>query len=478
LSSWWRSVRQLPGRTPLRVKLVAALLALVAVALAVISVSSLAVFGNYLQDRADSQLQYLYAEARNSTTLIGGHNPVFTLPGYVAELRDSQGKLLSWGSAHRLTIPGPQVPAGRAWLKANSGKLTTVPSVSGNDNWRIISGPQAYHACNPFTEQCGATRTGTLVVGVDLGNINQTIGWLARIDLLVSLIIMAALAVAGVAAVRASLRPLTDIEQTARDIAAGDLTRRVPDRDPRTEVGRLGRSLNTMLSQIEAAFHARARSEAAARQSEERMRQFIADASHELRTPLTAIRGYAEYYRQRGGAENGAAAGRGELPDGTPGPAAQPGQPPAGDDLADAGLDRIMDRVEQESARMGALVEELLLLARLDQQRPIEHRLVDLLTLAADAVQDARMIATDRSVDLEVGSGPAFLVLGDEARLRQVISNLMSNALMHTPGGTPIHVRLRPGLLAPATGTDGPATISGTLMSVSYAVVLPGISRN
>ncbi|HZC39842.1 MAG TPA: HAMP domain-containing sensor histidine kinase, partial [Streptosporangiaceae bacterium] len=217
------------------------------------------------------------------------------------------------------------------------------------------------------------------------------------------------------------------------------------------------RSLNTMLSQIEAAFHARARSEAAARQSEERMRQFIADASHELRTPLTAIRGYAEYYRQRGGAGNGAAAGRGELPDGAPGPAPQPGQPPAGDDLADAGLDRIMDRVEQESARMGALVEELLLLARLDQQRPIEHRLVDLLTLAADAVQDARMIAPDRSVDLEVGSGPAFLVLGDEARLRQVISNLMSNALTHAPGGTPIHVRLRPGLLAPAPGTDGPA---------------------
>ena len=130
---------------------------------------------------------------------------------------------------------------------------------------------------------------------------NTTLAWLAKIDLMVSAVVLVALAVVGIAIVRTSLRPLTDIEQTAGAIAAGDLSRRVPDRDPRTEVGRLGRSLNAMLAQIESAFHARAESEASARRSEERMRQFVADASHELRTPLTAIRGYAEYYRQRGG---------------------------------------------------------------------------------------------------------------------------------------------------------------------------------
>ena len=206
----------------------------------------------------------------------------------------------------------------------------------------------------------------------------------------VSAIIVLALAIVGVAIVRASLRPLRDIERTAQAIAAGDLSRRVPDQDPVTEVGRLGRSLNTMLSQIESSFYAQAQSEAAARRSEERMRQFVADASHELRTPLTAMRGYAEYYRQRGGMHDDPA-GR-----------SQPGNGEAGHELGShsqltrADMDRIMQRVEQESARMGVLVEDMLLLARLDQQRPIEHRPVDLLTLAADAVQDARIIAPDR----------------------------------------------------------------------------------
>ena len=152
----------------------------------------------------------------------------------------------------------------------------------------------------------GQTTTGTIIVGIDVSSIYRTLDGLALIDLIVSAIVLVALAIIGIAIVRTSLRPLTDIELTAGAIAAGDLSQRVPDRDPRTEVGRLGRSLNAMLAQVEAAFHARERSEAAARRSEEKMRQFVADASHELRTPLTAIRGYAEYYRQRGGAGNGA----------------------------------------------------------------------------------------------------------------------------------------------------------------------------
>jgi len=169
------------------------------------------------------------------------------------------------------------------------------------------------------------------------------------------------------------------------------------------------------------------------------MRQFVADASHELRTPLTTIRGSAESYRQRGGIETG---------DNGSG------------NLTKKDMDRTMRRIEQESARMGVLVADMLLLAQLDQQRPLQSRPVDLLTLAADAVHDAQVQAPGRSIDLAVGSGAALIVNGDEARLRQVISNLMTNALTHTPAGTPVHVLIRSGTLdeaQPRTSADADA---------------------
>ena len=227
---------------------------------------------------------------------------------------------------------------------------------------------------------------------------------------------LAALAGVGAAIVRASLRPLVEIEQTARAIAAGELTRRVPERDPGTEVGRLGRALNAMLAQIESAFGARAASEASARRSEDRMRRFVADASHELRTPLTTIRGFAELYRQ--------------------GAARDPAE-----------LDRLMRRIEDQAARMGLLVEDLLLLARLDTERPLDRRPVDLFALAAEAVNDARAVAPDRPIELVLGDdgdrgGSALVVLGDDRRLRQVLANLVDNALTHTPAGSPVEVRV------------------------------------
>ena len=301
----------------------------------------------------------------------------------------------------------------------------------------------------------GQVTHGTVVVAVDATSAYRTIDALTLIDVLVSLLIVLAVALVGAAVVRASLRPLTEIEKTAAAIAAGDLSRRVPDRDPRTEVGRLGRSLNAMLSQIESAFQSRSRSEAAARRSEERMRQFVADASHELRTPLTAMRGFAEYYRQRGGVAAagapGASATSGELATDANGDGGRRHQ------LAPADMDRIMRRVEQESARMGILVEDMLLLARLDQQRPLGASPVDLLTLAADAVHDARVVAPARNINLTVSSGTALLVIGDEVRLRQVIGNLMSNALTHTPEGTPIDVLIRSGNLDEAASATAVA---------------------
>ncbi|HMI24212.1 MAG TPA: HAMP domain-containing sensor histidine kinase, partial [Streptosporangiaceae bacterium] len=283
---------------------------------------------------------------------------------------------------------------------------------------------------------------GTLIVGTDLGNLNAVIGRLAATELIVGLIILVILTMAVVAVVRANLRPLVDIEETAGEIADGHLNRRVPERDPRTEIGSLGRSLNIMLSQIEAAFHAREESEAAAHHSEERMRRFVADAGHELRTPLTAIRGFAEYYRQRGGMQT--RWDRGETL-------------ATGGGLTPSDLDRLMQRVEKEAARMGLLVEDLLLLARLDQQRPLARQPVDLLSLAGDAVHDARLLAPARTVDLSVQPGAAFLVIGDEPRLRQVIGNLMSNALTHTPDGTPIEVSIGSGTLDPRLPDSPPA---------------------
>ena len=461
-----QALRQLSGRVPLRVKLITAVLALVVIALAVISIASIALFRDDQLSRASQQVTALFNQQMAANRVGNGLQPGQSIYAgfYLVVMRPA-------GSTLR-TSPGnsiPDIPTSKAWLAANSDKLVNVPAVTGTDKWRVITQQVTTQPFGPF----GPTKDATLIVGVDLGDINGTIGRLVSIDLIVSAIVVVALAMAGVAIVRSSLRPLTDIERTAEAIAAGDLSRRVPDHDPRTEVGRLGRSLNAMLAQIESAFNARARSEAAARGSEERMRQFVADAGHELRTPLTAIRGYAEYYRQRGGLDNGAHPAQGEGPapspesahsgaatgspppgSAQPGPA-RPGSPSgtgaAAADMVGSGqltrpdMDRIMERVEQESSRMGGLVEDMLVLARLDEQRPIERRPVDLLTLAADAVQDARIVAPGRAIDLTVGTGTAFLVLGDEARLRQVISNLMSNALTHTPAGTPVTVRILAG---------------------------------
>jgi two-component system OmpR family sensor kinase len=320
----------------------------------------------------------------------------------------------------------PLLASAASWLAGNPGRPTTVAG-SDHRRWRVAGFQQTFTV--QHSDGTTTTLTGTIVVGIDASEAYTTIRQLIGVDVIVSMAILLVVGIAGFGLVRSNLRPLVDIEETAGEIAEGHLNRRVPERDPRTEVGSLGRSLNTMLSQIETAFHAREESEAAAHQSEERMRRFIADASHELRTPLTTIRGFAEYYRQRGGLLDESSSG-----------------------LSPEDLNRIMNRVEAEAARMGVLVEDLLLLARMDQQRPLARNPVDMLTLAADAMHDTRVLAPNRDISLSVQPGAAFLVNGDEPRLRQVIGNLLSNALTHTPDGTPIEMTIGMGTLRDESG--------------------------
>lgn len=272
-------------------------------------------------------------------------------------------------------------------LVARPGVPFTTSSLDGDGRWRAVAIPGRID--------------GLLVVATDLDQVEATLRRMWLIQLFGSLAVLAALAAVLWWVLRLGVRPLVAMAATADEIAAGDLSRRVDAVDDRTEAGRLGLAFNAMLSEIEEAFQEREASEA-------RLRQFAADASHELRTPLTSIRGYADLWRAGG------------LRD--------PGQ-----------LDQAMRRLADEGHRMSTLVEDLLLLARMDQQRPVERRPVRLDHLAADGVSDALAVEPGRPITLEAAP---VTVLGDEQRLRQVVANLVTNARLHTPPGTPVHVEV------------------------------------
>ncbi len=333
----------------------------------------------------------------------------------------------------------PALPAVTSAFAAAHLRPFTVAAAGSGMRWRVQLVAGTLHP---------TAAPGTGIVALTQESVDGPVRSLERTDVGLGAALLALLGVAAWLVVRVSLRPLLDVEHTAEAIAAGDLSRRVPVASERTEVGRLAGALNAMLGQIESAFTARTRSEAAALAAADQMRRFAADASHELRTPLTSIRGFAELSRS--------------------------GVIPAGPET-----DRAIARIEDESIRMTGLVEDLLLLARLDQRRPLENRPVDLLAIAADAVADAAVIAPDHPVTLvgpgadtvepgaatvEPGAdtaaatpttadgspaadpstpaGSPAVVLGDEPRLRQVVSNLVANALHHTPAGTRVAVRV------------------------------------
>ncbi|WP_432950831.1 sensor histidine kinase [Kribbella sp. CA-253562] len=430
---------RLTERYPLRITIVLVLLTLVTAALLTSGLVATTIMRGYLLDKVDSQLADVSKPLANQPLGPGigrprlGRNEPRLPSAFVVQWFQSDGTEIQ---ASRLREPlresdsQPALPTLTLdQVIAKGNQPFDTGAVSGGETWRVLAVPLA-------------RGNGYLMIGQSLSDMDHTIQQLVGVQIAAGVILLVLLAGVGTYVVRRSLRGLEDVEHTAVAIAGGDLGRRIPQRDPRTEVGRLSLALNQMLGQIETAFAQRTASEAAARrseesarrsaeiarrseevarqseedarrsedharQSEERMRRFVADASHELRTPLTSIRGFAELTRQRGGAMDPAT----------------------------------MKRIEDEAKRMGLLVDDLLLLARLDQQRPLRYQPVDLLTLAGDAVQDAEAVQPERSVRLRIlpDSG-APVVQGDEARLRQVLGNLVSNALHHTPVEAPVTV--------------------------------------
>jgi len=315
-----------------------------------------------------------------------GGGPSLNLPpGTYGQRRDASGKVLG----HILITYGQAAPAAPAIpARVPTGQLFSVGSV-GSSGLRY----RAYVIHDP--EDSGLT-----LIAVPLHEVDQTLSQLLLVEVLVIAGVLVALGAAAFFIVRIGLRPLDRMGITAGAIAAGELSRRVAPATSRTEVGRLGLALNAMLKRLEQAFAER-------QASEDRLRQFLADSSHELRTPLAAIRGYAELFRM--GATRDAAA------------------------TAIA-----MRRIEEESKRMGLLVEDLLTLARLDEAPEPARQPVDLAELARDAVEDARATAPERSIGLS--SPDSVVVLGDPHQLRQILANLMRNALVHTPAATAIEV--------------------------------------
>jgi two-component system, OmpR family, sensor kinase len=374
----------------LRTRLVLGLLVLATAGLVAADIATYHSQESFLFDQTDSTLQSGHQFAHGPGPGRNGRQGNLPPDVYV-EVRSLQTGKVLWRNQGR--FPGekaaspPKLPARFTLAAPTEGqpdavRYFTAPAQAGDDRYRVRA---SIEVDNPGQ---------LLVVATSLQNVDATLHRLFLIELFVTLAVLAALVGLGLWVVRIGLRPLAAIERTAARIAAGDLSQRVERAEPRTEVGRLGIALNVMLSRIE--------------ESDQRLRRFVADASHELRTPLAGVRAYAELFRR--------------------GAASRP------DDL-----ERAMSGISRESERMSLLVEDLLLLARLDEGRPLEQEPVDLPEVAGEAVETAKTVDPSRPIDLT--AEPA-VVRGDRDRLRQLVDNLLSNVRAHTPPNAPAHVRV------------------------------------
>jgi two-component system, OmpR family, sensor kinase len=409
------------GRRPwtLRTRLLLALLGFTAAGLVVFGGASRVLMEQSLLSKVDAQL-------RDTAGKVSGANRPPPRPQSIDSRLPTDFRLFFFNPDGTQQSPtdmtAPTLPAmDIVSVSQRDSKPFRLKGSSGS--WRVLTVVQQPNAAQPFG--------GTAAVAVSLAATENTLGQLAAIELICGSILLVLLGITATAVVRIGLRPLTRIEHTAQAIADGELDRRVPDTDRRTETGRLGAALNVMLVRISSALRE-------GEQSERRLRRFVADASHELRTPLTSIRGFAELYR-------------------------------AGGAPAPSDVERLMSRIESESIRMGRLVEDLLLLARLDQENSLEVAEVDLLVIAADAVHDVQASSPGRPITLDAPHGPVR-VIGDEHRLRQVVMNLVTNAVTHTPPDTPIRVSVRRERAQPRTTVV--ATAGGELPKSSRFAVL------
>jgi signal transduction histidine kinase len=354
-----------------------------------------ALLRSYLYSRADAQLSHFAAVASHvlgrSPAPVRPDGPQQALPAqFLVEVVTADGQVQH--AETPLGDAGPRLPA--AQLRDEGSPFTVPAAGAPAHSWRVLAEPLSggRHA----------------VIAFSLDDLNNTVTRLEIADALAGVVAIAALAGIGLPLVRASLAPLSRIEVTAAAIASGDLSQRIDHPSGGTEVGRLAGALDTMIGRIEVAYRARAEGEARALRSEDRMRQFVADASHELRTPLTSVKGLAEFGLQQGSV-------------------ASPDE-----------LLRLMGLIDHEASRMGRLVEDLLMLASLDSGRPLDRRHVDLASIAARAVQAARVVHPDRPIAL--AAEDPVIVYADEERLRQVIDNLIANAVQHTPPRSPVTV--------------------------------------
>ena len=395
----WRHPRGTSARSrrlSLRQRLLGALALLVVLGLVVSDVASYRALQSFLFGRIDQQLTSL-DNALTRGMLVTGRLDRGALAGVFFQVRDSQGNLVVSGNPQplnegqpatpRLPDPLPTPGPGNGPLSPGSTSFDVPADQPGGPSFRVR-----------VTSLPGLS--ATTVVALPLSDVSSTLSHLRWIELAVTGAVVVLALLVGLWLVRISFRPLDDIAETAGAIAKGELDRRIPGTEPRTEIGRLGIALNAMLARIEAAFAER-------KASEDRLRRFVADASHELRTPLTSIRGYAELFRR-------------------------------GADRRPEDLAKSMQRIEDEATRMGVLVDDLLLLARLDQGRPLEREPVDLAAVVGQAVDAAHAVEPDRPLSLAV-DGPVTVV-GDSRRLRQVVDNLLANVRTHTPPGCPARV--------------------------------------
>ena len=377
----------------LRGRLLVGVIALLIIGLAASGIATYATMQNSLVSRIDTQLKSSRAEAVAALTPQERRGPTPTrLPtDTVVERIDGGGNVkdvkVSTPFGGTPSSARPVVPSNLSAQRLPAEPLT-VRGTGGIEHFRITYWSE---------DSLGGD---TVVLAVPMTDVDATLTQLLELEVIIGATIVLATALLAFVIIELGLRPLRRMGAVAGEIAAGDLSKRVEPATSGTEIGRLGLALNAMLSQIEAAF-------GQSKASEQRLRRFIADASHELRTPLTSIRGYSEMLRR--GAE----------------------QSPTDADVA-------RRRIEQESVRMSALVDDMLLIARLDQGRPLESRPVDLQVIARDATADARAVAPQRPITLDAPD--TVIVSGDDTRLRQVVGNLVRNALVHTPPATPVEI--------------------------------------